>query len=117
MLKDWFILFVWISISLLLSVVLFSLGYSLVKQPIDFEKLSSYECGFNPFEETYGRFDVKFYLVAILFIIFDLEVSFLFPWSIVIGYLGFTGMFAMFYFLLILSIGFFYEWKRGALNW
>jgi NADH:ubiquinone oxidoreductase subunit 3 (subunit A) len=117
MLKDWFILFFWIIFSVGLGLLLFSICYNLVTKSIDYEKLSAYECGFNPFEEVSNRFDVKFYLVAILFIIFDLEVSFLFPWSLLMGFLGFIGYYIMMFFLIILLIGFVYEWKRGALDW
>ena len=83
----------------------------------DSEKLSAYECGFEAFEDARGRFDVRFYLVAILFIIFDLEVAFLFPWAISLGSIGMFGFWSMMIFLLILTIGFIYEWKKGALEW
>lgn len=81
------------------------------------EKVSAYECGFDPFSDTRGRFDVRFYLVSILFIIFDLEVSFLFPWSVSLSRLDFFGFVTMMLFLLILLIGFVYEWRKGALEW
>jgi len=81
------------------------------------EQKSSYECGFDPFSDTRNRFDVRFYLVAILFIIFDLEIIFLFPWSISLGYLDFFGLIVMFLFLFILAIGFVFEWLKGALEW
>ena len=81
------------------------------------EKNSTYECGFEPFDETRSKFEVKFYLVAILFIIFDLEVAFLFPWAISLGSIGVFGFWSMMIFLLILTIGFIYEWKKGALEW
>ncbi|OZA93380.1 NADH-quinone oxidoreductase subunit A [Altererythrobacter sp. H2] len=81
------------------------------------DKLSEYECGFPAFEEPRSQFDVKFYLVAILFIIFDLEVAFLFPWAVSLGETGWTGWIGMMVFLLILTIGFAYEWKKGALEW
>ena len=83
----------------------------------DAEKTSPYECGFNPFEDSRMRFDVKYYLVAILFIIFDLEVAFLFPWSVVSHHLKAYGFYAMGIFLLLLIVGFVYEWKNGALEW
>ena len=83
----------------------------------DKEKLSSYECGFEAFDDARGRFDVRFYLVAILFIIFDLEVAFLFPWAVSFGKIGIFGYWSMMFFLLILTIGFVYEWKKGALEW
>jgi len=81
------------------------------------EKLSAYECGFEPFDDTRRRFDVRFYLVAILFIIFDLEVAFLFPWAVAFGKLGATGFWSMMVFLAVLTVGFAYEWKKGALEW
>ena len=83
----------------------------------DKEKLSAYECGFEPFEDARVKFDVRFYLVAILFIIFDLEVAFLFPWAISLSLIGLVGYLSMMIFLLILTIGFVYEWKKGALDW
>jgi len=100
-----------IGIALLLSA--FLLAY---KQP-DPEKLSAYECGFNAFDDARMKFDVRFYLVAILFIIFDLEVSFLFPWAVAFGQLGLFGFWSMMLFLAVLTIGFIYEWKKGALEW
>ncbi len=81
------------------------------------EKLSAYECGFEPFDDARRRFDVRFYLVAILFIIFDLEVAFLFPWAVALGDVGVFGFLAMLVFLGILTVGFIYEWRKGALNW
>ncbi len=103
--------------SFFLVFFLFIIVYNLIFKDIDYEKLSAYECGFNPFEEVVGRFDIRFYLVAILFIIFDLEVSFLFPWSVIFGVLGFFGFYSMFFFLFILILGFIYELKRGSLDW
>ena len=86
------------------------------KQP-DPEKLSAYECGFNAFDDARMKFDVRFYLVAILFIIFDLAVAFLFPWAVAFGKLGATGFWSMVVFLAVLTVGFAYEWKKGALEW
>ena len=83
----------------------------------DEEKLSAYECGFEAFDDARGRFDVRFYLVAILFIIFDLEVAFLFPWAVSLGKIGMFGFWSMMIFLLLLTVGFIYEWKKGALEW
>jgi len=83
----------------------------------DDEKLSTYECGFEPFEDSRLKFDVRFYLVAILFIIFDLEIAFLFPWAVVLTEIGWFGFISMAIFLAILVIGFIYEWKKGALEW
>ncbi len=81
------------------------------------EKLTEYECGFPAFEDSRSQFDVRFYLVAILFIIFDLEVAFLFPWAVAFGKLGATGFWSMIVFLAVLTVGFAYEWKKGALEW
>ena len=100
-----------IGLALLLSA--FLLAY---KQP-DPEKLSAYECGFNAFDDARMKFDVRFYLVAILFIIFDLEMSFLFPWAIALGDLGLYGYWSMMVFLGVLTVGFIYEWRKGALEW
>ena len=83
----------------------------------DQQKLSPYECGFEAFEDARMRFDVRYYLVAILFIIFDLEVAFLFPWAVSLGNIGLFGFWSMIFFLAILTIGFVYEWKKGALEW
>jgi len=87
------------------------------RQNPDAEKVSPYECGFEPFEDAHHKFDVRFYLVAILFIIFDLEVAFLFPWAVSLGKIGMFGFWSMVAFLGILTIGFIYEWKKGALEW
>lgn len=87
------------------------------KQKPDAEKLSAYECGFEAFEDARSKFDVRFYLVSILFIIFDLEVAFLFPWAVALGDIGIFGFWSMMVFLGILTIGFIYEWKKGALEW
>jgi NADH-quinone oxidoreductase subunit A len=100
----------------LASVILLA-SYMLARQRPDSEKLSAYECGFEPFEDARGRFDVRFYLVAILFIIFDLEVAFLFPWAVSLGSIGLLGFWSMMLFLGVLTIGFVYEWKKGALEW
>jgi len=91
-------------------------GLVAFQQP-DPEKLSAYECGFNAFDDARMKFDVRFYLVAILFIIFDLEVAFLFPWAVAFGKLGATGFWSMLVFLAVLTVGFAYEWKKGALEW
>jgi len=102
--------------ALTITVILFLLSYLLVPRLEDNEKLSPYECGFDPFEDTRSTFDVKFYLVAILFLIFDLEIAFLFPWATSLYYLNFFGYFIMMLFLAILTIGFFYEYSEGALD-
>jgi NADH-quinone oxidoreductase subunit A len=87
-----------------------------VRKP-DPQKLSAYECGFDPFDDARMKFDVRFYLVSILFIIFDLEVAFLFPWAITLGDVGLFGFWSMMIFLAVLTIGFIYEWRKGALEW
>ncbi|MEM7463041.1 MAG: NADH-quinone oxidoreductase subunit A [Pseudomonadota bacterium] len=102
-----------IAIGLALLIAPFVVAY---KAP-DAEKLSAYECGFNAFDDSRMKFDVRFYLVAILFIIFDLEVAFLFPWAVSFGSLGWFGYVSMMIFLAVLTIGFIYEWKKGALEW
>jgi NADH-quinone oxidoreductase subunit A len=101
------------AIGLALLLASFLVAY---KQP-DPEKLSAYECGFNAFDDARMKFDVRFYLVAILFIIFDLEVSFLFPWAAAFGRIGLYGFWSMMVFLGVLTVGFIYEWKKGALEW
>jgi NADH-quinone oxidoreductase subunit A len=104
-----------------LAVMMLGLGQILgrlgVRHPGDAQKLSAYECGFEPFEGTHMRFDVRYYLVAILFIVFDLEIAFLFPWAVSLAHIGGAGLAAMGLFLFILVIGFAYEWKKGALEW
>jgi NADH-quinone oxidoreductase subunit A len=87
------------------------------RQKPDPEKNSAYECGFEPFDDARGKFDVRFYLVAILFIIFDLEVAFLFPWAVSLGGIGMLGFWSMVIFLGVLTVGFIYEWNKGALEW
>jgi NADH-quinone oxidoreductase subunit A len=100
-----------------LSIFLLMLNHLRSTRRPDAEKLSPYECGFNAFADTRHRFDVRFYLVAILFIIFDLEIAFLFPWAITLGAIGMVGFWSMMIFLSILTVGFIYEWKKGALDW
>ena len=97
--------------------MILGLSYILASQKSDTEKVSAYECGFDPFDDARSTFDVRFYLVAILFIIFDLEVSFLFPWCITLGQIPLFGFWSMIVFLGILTIGFIYEWQKGALDW
>ena len=109
------IIFVFISLSLSIGFVFINFLFS-PKNP-DPEKLSAYECGFEAFSDSRIQFDVRFYLVAILFIIFDLEIAFLFPWAISLGNIGLLGFYSMMIFLFTLTIGFIYEWKKGALDW
>ncbi|MQA65271.1 MAG: NADH-quinone oxidoreductase subunit A [Alphaproteobacteria bacterium] len=100
-----------------LAAIMVVASFIAARQRPDSEKLSAYECGFDPFDDARGRFDVRFYLVAILFIIFDLEVAFLFPWAVALGDIGLFGFWSMIVFLAVLTIGFVYEWKKGALEW
>ena len=100
-----------------LSLIMLFAPFVIGKLKPDAEKLSPYECGFEPFDDARGQFDVRFYLVAILFIIFDLEVAFLFPWAVSLSGIGLFGFWSMMVFLTILTIGFVYEWKKGALDW
>jgi NADH-quinone oxidoreductase subunit A len=108
---------VFLGLGVAVSLVLVILAYLRGKHNPDEEKLSAYECGFDVFEDARHRFDVRFYLVAILFIIFDLEIAFLFPWAITLGAIGVVGFVSMMIFLVILTVGFIYEWKKGALEW
>lgn len=114
---EYFPLFVFLAIAILLAGIIFGLSYLLSNHESDREKLSTYECGFDAYEDSRNSFDVRFYLVAILFIIFDLEISFLFPWVMSLGHLSSFGFWTMATFLIILTIGFIYEWKTGALDW
>ena len=116
-LKDYLPIVIFIFIALFLSVGFVALNYLFSPKNPDAEKLSAYECGFEPFSDSRMEFDVRFYLVAILFIIFDLEIAFLFPWAISLGNIGLLGFSSMMIFLFILTIGFIYEWKKGALDW
>ena len=116
-LKDYLSIIVFLIIALGLSCAFILMNFILSPKNPDPEKLSSYECGFEPFTDSRMEFDVKFYLVAILFIIFDLEIAFLFPWAISLGGIGATGFWSMMFFLGVLTIGFIYEWKKGALEW
>ena len=104
-------------IASLLALLILGLSFVFATRKADPEKISAYECGFDPFDDARSRFDVQFYLVAILFIIFDLEVTFLFPWALTLSKVGFFGFWSMMVFLLILTVGFVYEWRKGALDW
>jgi len=108
---------IFLGIAVGMTMMILMASFVVARQRPDTEKLSPYECGFEPFEDARGRFDVRFYLVAILFIIFDLEVAFLFPWAVSLGNIGMFGFWSMMFFLAILTIGFIYEWKKGALEW
>ena len=109
------LIFIFISLGIALGMT--AMSFIIGEKKPDSEKLSAYECGFEAFDDARGRFDVRFYLVAILFIIFDLEVAFLFPWAISLGEIGIYGFWSMMFFLFLLTVGFIYEWKKGALEW
>jgi len=110
-------LLVYLVISLALALLILGLSFVFSTQKPDPEKVSAYECGFDPFDDARARFDIRFYLVAILFIIFDLEVTFLFPWAVSLNKVNLFGFWSMVIFLVILTIGFIYEWRKGALEW
>ena len=116
-LKDYFPIILFLIIALILSFGFIIINFLFSPKKPDPEKLSAYECGFEPFNDSRMEFDIRFYLVAILFIIFDLEIAFLFPWAISLGKIGLLGFFSMMIFLVILTVGFIYEWKKGALDW
>ena len=116
-LDAYFPILVFLGIALGLASVLIVLPMLVSRHAKDTEKLSAYECGFEPFGDARGKFDVRFYLVAILFIIFDLEVAFLFPWAVSLDTIGHFGFWSMMVFLGVLTVGFAYEWKKGALEW
>ena len=115
--QSYFPILVFLGIASALSFIMIAAPFLIAKLKPDAEKLSPYECGFEPFDDARGQFDVRFYLVAILFIIFDLEVAFLFPWAVSLGKIGLVGFWSMMAFLGLLTIGFIYEWKKGALDW
>ena len=117
MLQEYFPILLFILVGLGVGVVPIALGRLIGPNKPDSEKLSPYECGFEAFEDARMRFDVRYYLVAILFILFDLEIAFLFPWAVVLDQIGTFGFTAMVVFLTILVVGFVYEWKKGALDW
>ena len=117
MLEQYFPILLFIGFGLFLGFAMLSVGRLVSPYRPDAEKLSPYECGFEAFEDARMKFDVRYYLVAILFILFDLEIAFLFPWAIVLQDIGWFGFIAMLVFLGILVVGFIYEWKKGALEW
>ena len=116
-LKDYLSIIIFLFVALGLSVGFIVLNFLFSPKNPDPEKLSAYECGFEAFGDSRMEFDVRFYLVAILFIIFDLEIAFLFPWAISLGNIGTLGFWSMMIFLFVLTVGFVYEWKKGALDW
>ena len=117
MLAEYFPILLFMLVGLAVGVAPLVLGKLLGPNRPDPEKLSPYECGFEAFEDARRKFDVRYYLVAILFILFDLEIAFLFPWAAVINDIGFAGFLSMMVFLAILTVGFVYEWMKGALEW
>jgi NADH-quinone oxidoreductase subunit A len=117
LLREYLPILIFLAIATGLALVIVISSYIVARQKPDVEKVSPYECGFPPFNDARRQFDVRFYLVAILFIIFDLEVAFLFPWAISLRSIGMLGFWSMMIFLGILTIGFIYEWKKGALEW
>ena len=117
LLMDYLPLVIFIAVALVIGLVLLVVPFIVAFKQPDPEKLSAYECGFNAFDDARMKFDVRFYLVAILFIIFDLEVAFLFPWAVAFKDVGAFGFWSMMVFLAVLAVGFIYEWKKGALEW
>lgn len=117
MLGNYFPVLLFLVMATLFGVVGLAAGFLLGPRRPDREKLSPYECGFEAFEDARGKFDVRFYLVAILFILFDLEIAFFVPWALVLDELGMNALLAMLPFLLVLVVGFVYEWRKGALEW
>ena len=117
LLREYLPILVFIGIAVVLAVAIVLASFIVARQRPDSEKLSPYECGFEPFADARSKFDVRYYLVAILFIIFDLEVAFLFPWAVSLGAIGIFGFWSMMVFLFVLTVGFIYEWKKGALEW
>jgi NADH-quinone oxidoreductase subunit A len=117
MLQNYVPILIFLGVAGALGSVLIGLGFILGPRRPDAEKLSAYECGFEAFSDSRMKFDVRYYLVAILFIVFDLEIAFLFPWAVSLGSIGTLGLVAMGIFLAILVVGFVYEWKKGALEW
>ena len=117
LLAEYLPILIFLGIAIGLSMVMVLGAMVVARQHPDPEKLSAYECGFEPLGDSRRQFDVRFYLVAILFIIFDLEVAFLFPWAVSLGETGVFGLWSMYVFLAILTVGFIYEWRKGALEW
>lgn len=117
MLAGYLPVFVFLVVAILIGIVPVLAGFILAPRKPDSAKLSAYECGFEAFDDARMKFDVRYYLVAILFIVFDLEIAFLFPWAVALKEVGWYGFGAMMLFLLILVVGFIYEWRKGALEW
>ena len=117
LLREYLPILLFIAVAFALGTIFVVASLIIARQKPDSEKLSPYECGFEPFADARNKFDVRFYLVSILFIIFDLEVAFLFPWAVSLGKIGLFGFWSMIVFLAVLTVGFIYEWKKGALEW
>tara|TARA_R110000824_G_scaffold3234_5_gene15263 strand:- start:18725 stop:19147 length:423 start_codon:yes stop_codon:yes gene_type:complete len=117
LLLEYLPILIFMGLSLVIGLALLVAPFFVAPSKPDPEKLAAYECGFDAFDDARMKFDVKYYLVAILFIIFDLEVAFLFPWAVALGDVGMFGFWSMIIFLAVLTIGFTYEWKKGALEW
>ncbi len=117
MLQEYVPVLIFLGVGAAIGLVLLGLGFLIGRGDKDAEKLSPYECGFEAFDDSRMKFDVRYYLVAILFIIFDLEIAFLFPWAVSLDAVGRFGLLAMALFLAVLVVGFIYEWKKGALEW
>ena len=116
-LAEYLPILIFLGVAVALAVAMVGMSYVMAPQRPDADKLSQYECGFDAFSDARGRFDVRFYLVTLLFIIFDLEIAFLFPWATALGDIGVFGFWSMMVFLAVLTIGFIYEWRKGALEW
>jgi NADH-quinone oxidoreductase subunit A len=117
LLTEYMPILIFMGLAAVITLALLAVPLLVAPSDPDTEKLSPYECGFEAFDDARMKFDVKFYLVAILFIIFDLEIAFLFPWAVAFGDIGLFGFWSMMFFLAVLTIGFAYEWKKGALEW
>ena len=117
LLGEYLPILIFLGVAVAIAMIAVFASIIIVPQRPDVEKNSAYECGFEAFDDARGKFDVRFYLVAILFIIFDLEVAFLFPWAVSLGKIGVFGFWSMMIFLGVLTIGFIYEWRKGALEW
>ena len=115
--NEYFNIIVFLFVSLTIVFVLLTLSYLVSPKKINVEKLSAYECGFEPFDESKKSFDIQFYIVGVLFLIFDLEVAYLFPWAVNLNSIGIFGFWTMIMFYFLINIGFIYEWQRGALDW
>ena len=116
-LQDYLPIIVFMGLSIFITLLLILPPIFIAPKNPDSEKLSPYECGFDPFDDARSKFDIRFYLVAILFIIFDLEIIFLFPWAVAFNEIGLYGFWSMIFFLFVLTVGFLYEWLKGALDW